>query len=400
MKPAFAALPTRQELESRIDRLRTALDARDDAWDAALVVDKVNQYYLTGTMQDGLFLLKRDGAFAYFARKSFQRARQESPLPAIYPMTSYREVAQHLGPSPMKVYLEKEVVTCAMFERLQKHLPLRETAALDGVIGAVRAVKSAYELTCMEASGRAHAYLLETVAPSLMREGMSEAELAVRLYEAMVALGHHGVTRFARFQTDVALGQVAFGENTIYPSNFYGPGGMKGLCPAAPLLGDSTRRLQKGDIVYLDVGFGVQGYHTDRSQAYCFGAAPSSETLRLHRACLALQKQIAARLKPGAVPHEIYACVTADLGADFRENFMGVGGDCLKFLGHGVGLYVDEIPALAPGFHEPLAENMTFAVEPKKSVPGVGLLGGEDTYLVTPDGGRCLTGGEKDILMV
>ncbi|MDR0670876.1 MAG: Xaa-Pro peptidase family protein [Oscillospiraceae bacterium] len=400
MKPACAAPPARQELESRIDRLRAALDARDNAWDIALVADKVNQYYLTGTMQDGLFLLKRDGAFAYFARKSFQRARRESPLPPIYPMTSYRDVARHLGPSPVRAYLEMEVVTCAMCERLQKHLPLREIAALDGVIGAVRAVKSPYELACMEASGRAHAYLLETVVPGLLREGMSEADLAMQLYEAMVALGHHGVTRFARFQTDVALGQVAFGENAIYPSNFYGPGGMKGLCPAAPLLGDSARLLQKGDIVYLDVGFGVQGYHTDRSQAYCFGATPSDEALRLHRACLALQKQVASLLRPGAIPHEIYASVTADLDDDFRENFMGVGDDCLKFLGHGVGLYVDETPVLAPGFHEPLQENMALAVEPKKSVPGVGLLGGEDTYLVTPGGGRCLTGGEKDILVV
>ncbi|MDR0381185.1 MAG: Xaa-Pro peptidase family protein, partial [Oscillospiraceae bacterium] len=389
-----------QELENRIHRLRAALDARDGAWDIALVADKVNQYYLTGTMQDGLFLLKRDGSYAYFARKSFPRARQESPLPHIYPMKSYREVAQHLGPAPLRAYLETEVVTCAMRERLQKYLPLREIAALDRVIGAVRAVKSPYELSCMEASGRAHAYLLETVAPGLLREGMSEAELAVELYGAMIALGHHGVTRFARFQTDVALGQVAFGENAICPSNFYGPGGIKGLCPAAPLLGDSARRLRKGDIVYLDVGFGVQGYHTDRSQAYCFGAAPSSEALRLHRACLALQKQTAALLTPGAIPHEIYAAVTANLGAEFQENFMGVGDDCLKFLGHGVGLYVDETPTLAPGFREPLQENMTLAVEPKKSVPGVGLLGGEDTYLVTPDGGRCLTGGEKDILVV
>lgn len=79
---------------------------------------------------------------------------------------------------------------------------------------------------------------------------------------------------------------------------------------------------------------------------------------------------------------------------------MGVGNESVKFLGHGVGLHVDEYPVIAKGFNEPLEENMVIALEPKRSIPGVGIVGVEDTYLVTPQGGKCLTGGEKEIILV
>jgi Xaa-Pro aminopeptidase len=65
-----------------------------------------------------------------------------------------------------------------------------------------------------------------------------------------------------------------------------------------------------------------------------------------------------------------------------------------------VGLHIDEYPVIAEGFTEPLLANMTIALEPKKGVGGVGMLGVEDTYAVTQTGGRCLTGGEKEIIEI
>jgi Xaa-Pro aminopeptidase len=81
--------------------------------------------------------------------------------------------------------------------------------------------------------------------------------------------------------------------------------------------------------------------------------------------------------------------------------FMGVDNrHRVKFLGHGVGLNIDELPVLAAGFDEPLEENMALALEPKKGVPAIGMAGVEDTYIVTPDGGECITGGGRDIVVV
>ena len=113
-----------------------------------------------------------------------------------------------------------------------------------------------------------------------------------------------------------------------------------------------------------------------------------------------IQKETAGLLKPGNIPSEIYNSVTSKLDADFLMGFMGVGNERVKFLGHGVGLQVDEYPVIANKFDEPLIENMTIAVEPKRSIENFGIVGVEDTYIVTKDGGKCITGGEKEIIVI
>jgi Xaa-Pro aminopeptidase len=89
-----------------------------------------------------------------------------------------------------------------------------------------------------------------------------------------------------------------------------------------------------------------------------------------------------------------------ELSDDFKRNFMGFGNRQVKFLGHGLGLHVDELPVIAEGFDDPIEENMVFAVEPKKGLKDVGLVGAEDTYIVTKDGAKCITGGGCDIIEV
>jgi Xaa-Pro aminopeptidase len=166
------------------------------------------------------------------------------------------------------------------------------------------------------------------------------------------------------------------------------------------LLGSRERLLKKGDLVFVDIGFAVNGYNSDKTQVYMFGAKPSADVIHAHRACMNLEVRLAERLKPGAIPADIYNSELEKLPGDLKENFMGFGARQVKFLGHGVGLQVDELPLIAGGYREPLQENMTVALEPKKGIPGVGMVGVEDTYVVSPGGGRCLTGGGRDILTI
>ena len=79
---------------------------------------------------------------------------------------------------------------------------------------------------------------------------------------------------------------------------------------------------------------------------------------------------------------------------------MGFGSRQVKFLGHGIGLNVDEYPVIAKGFKIPLQENMVFAIEPKKGIEGIGMVGTENTFIVTPDGGRCITGNNPGLILV
>jgi Xaa-Pro aminopeptidase len=263
----------------------------------------------------------------------------------------------------------------------------------------MRAVKDAGEISLIEESGRLHRELLETTVPGLLREGMSEVDLVGDVYSAMLRAGHHGVSRFAMFQMEMVVGQLGFGEDSIYPTNFDGPGGMLGLHPSVPALGSRDRRLRKGDMVFVDVGHGVLGYHSDKTQVYSFGAEPTAIAKETHEACRAVLRKALGLLKPGVPACEVYEEAMSGLPPCLSRNFMGYG-ESVKFLGHGVGLHIDEAPVIMAGNKAPLREGMVVALEPKCGIEGVGMVGVEETYLIEATGPRCLTGGDQDIQVI
>jgi Xaa-Pro aminopeptidase len=415
---------TAGELRARRRALCAAMNTYHPDWETALFADPVNQYYLTGTIQDALIVLRRtpeaEGHFFYGVRRSYSRACRESPLfqpgecagEEIFPIASYRDLAGRTGSVLGRVYLEGDTMPFAVIERLKKYFvfsrPAECTGAhtagagfLDAVIRQVRSIKSPAEINLMRRAGDAHRILLEERVPAILCEGISEAEFFGELSAAMYQLGYQGITRFHQCRSEMCLGQIGFGVNALVPSFFDGPGGAKGNCPAAPFGADEDRRLQKGDAVFVDIGFGIGGYHTDKTQVYFFGARPPDEFVKAHQLCVDIQRRLAGQLVPGAIPSKLYQDMLNSLNVDERDCFMGVDNDHqVKFAGHGTGLDIDELPVLAKGFDEPLCANMTLALEPKKAVAGTGLAGVEDTYIVTEEGGLCITGGGRDIIVI
>ncbi|MDD2473393.1 MAG: M24 family metallopeptidase, partial [Methanoculleus sp.] len=337
----------------------------------AAIFGRVNQFYLTGTMQDGVLLIPRDGEAVLRVRRSFERALDESFFSDIRPMKSFRDAACGMGACPETVHVDTEVVPLALLERFRKYFPFREAGSLDTQAAAVRAKKSAYELAIMERAGKIHRHALEDCVPGMLWEGMSEAELGGEVFSLMVREGHHGIARFGRFGTEMVLGQLGFGENSLYPTSFDGPGGCYGAAPGAPVLGSMGRTLKSGDLVFVDCACGVQGYHTDKTVTYMFGRSLPDEAIEAHHRCVEIQDEAASMLRPGTAPSEIYEAILDGLNPKFLEDFMGFGDRQAQFLGHGVGLCVDETPVIARGFDEPLEEGLVFALEPKKGVRGV-----------------------------
>ncbi|KKH92811.1 peptidase M24 [Methanosarcina sp. 1.H.T.1A.1] len=397
------------ELEYRMTRFRKRMDASNPDWEIAVIFSKINLYYFTGTMQDGMLIVPRDEEATFWVRRSYERALDESLFSNIEPMNSFRDAAGSMG-KPDKagnesklsdaVYLETEVVPLALYQRFQKYFPFKYVKSVDTQIASVRTVKSEYELSLLRESGRIHQHVLEDLVPEMLREGMSEADLATELFSVLIKEGHHGVSRFGMFDTEMILGNVCFGESSIYPTYFNGPGGKLGLCPAVPLLGSRDRKLRKGDLVFVDVGCGVEGYHTDKTTTYMFGSSLPQYAIDIHNKCVAIQNEAAAMLKPGAIPSEIYNTIMNGLDEEFLQNFMGFGGRKVKFLGHGVGLLIDETPVIAAGFDEPLREGMVFALEPKRGIENIGMVGIENTFIVTADGGECITGNNPGLIPV
>lgn len=380
------------ELNARLSRLRAALAQHDPAWSMTILDNKIDLYYFTGTMQDGALIVTPDQA-VLFVRRSFECAKRESAFADIRPLGSFRTVAEAFPAIPDRVYVAARTMTLQKLSLLQKYLPFTQPQPVDGVLAGLRAVKSAYELDCMRQSGVLHRFALEEIAPVLLRDGISEARLCSEVGTVLLERGAMGISRFNQAAADDVLGVASFSENSLTGCGLDSPTGTAGTCIAMKSIGSSERRLREGDVVLLDIPSGFRGYHTDKSISFFYGSLarhPQGGRIRAAREqCVFLEHEAAAMLRPGAVPAEVYGKLCACVDPAFRAGFMN---GC-KFLGHSIGLTMDESPVLARGFEEPIRAGMTFAVEPKIALEGIGLVGCENTYEVVSDGpARSLTG--------
>lgn len=379
------------ELEARLERFRRAMDAAHPGWEMAAVNHKVAMYYFTGTIQEGVLLIRPQDA-VFWVRRSFERACNESHFSDIRPMHSFREAAAFYGSAPKVMYIETKKATLDWERMLHKYFAFEELGSFDSVLQDLRMVKSEYELKQMEQSGAIHETVLDIVAPKLIHGGISEAQLAIALYSEMVQRGSHGTARFNQALGEEAVGIASFGKSGLVRTGFDGPGGTDGTCIAVQSIGNAFRKLQPGRLVYLDIPCGFDGYHTDKTVVYYYGDLAKDEQskhlIEAQQRCLELEQEVVRLMVPGESIENLYLRTMDKFDNIYGDAFMNGG----KFLGHSIGLVMDEAPAIAKGFKQPLQPGMTFAVEPKIALPGLGMVGTENTYVVTENGARSLTG--------
>lgn len=379
------------ELEARLERFRRAMDAAHPGWEMAAVNHKVAMYYFTGTIQEGVLLIRPQDA-VFWVRRSFERACNESHFSDIRPMHSFREAAAFYGSAPKVMYVETKKATLDWERMLHKYFAFEELGSFDSVLQDLRMVKSEYELKQMEQSGAIHETVLDIVAPKLIHGGISEAQLAIAIYSEMVQRGSHGTARFNQALGEEAVGIASFGKSGLVRTGFDGPGGTDGTCIAVQSIGNAFRKLQSGRLVYLDIPCGFDGYHTDKTVVYYYGDLAKDEQskhlIEAQQRCLELEQEVVRLMVPGEPIENLYLRTMDKFDNIYGDAFMNGG----KFLGHSIGLVMDEAAAIAKGFKQPLQPGMTFAVEPKIALLGLGMVGTENTYVVTEKGARSLTG--------
>jgi Xaa-Pro aminopeptidase len=232
---------------------------------------------------------------------------------------------------------------------------------------------------------------------------MNELEIARCLLQEMLAVGHQGQVRMHGLGEELYSGVVSAGDSGNYPTVSSGPVGYRGMHPAVPQMGYSGQIWRAGRPLILDTVFQLEGYHTDKTQVYFAGKQSQlpSKLKDAHSMCQEVHAWLLENLRPGARPSELYArCLDMVAQKGWGEGFMGLGANKVPFVGHGVGIFVDDWPVVAPKFDAPLEENMVLALEPKIGIPGLGMAGVENTCRVTPRGGVSLTGDADDILCV
>jgi Xaa-Pro aminopeptidase len=388
------------EIYQRVSRLQHRL--QEGLVDGALILDSLNMYYYTGTMQQGVLFVPTEGEPVFMVRRSYERAQLETPLKRVLPLQGFSQLQGILADHGLRTKVlgvNETTLPVSVFKTLVKALPRGMFTDISVLLGMIRAVKSEYEVELIRKAGARHEMVYSAI-PSKIHAGMTEWALGTEIHKEMLALGFTGVTRFSALGGELDMGIVSFGESGNYPTASVGPGGLRGLSPAFSWVG-GEKKLRKREPIFVDTGFGYEGYFTDKTRVFSLGTPPAP-ALDAHKICLEIQEAVRCRIKPGAIPSQIYKEVYNKLiyPCGFDKHFMGFGSNQVLFLGHGIGLAIDESPAIAGKVHTPLEANMVIALEPKKGLEGIGLVGVENTFLVTDEGGEKLTSGSDEITIM
>jgi len=403
---ALATIPA-EELALRHERCRSLLRELVPQAGGLLVFSKPQIYYLTGTMGAGCCWLPLDGAPLLLLRKGRERADLESPTIRNVAYRSYKDlaglVAEAGAPFSDVVAVDMAGLTWQLGQMLAARLPGVRFVSGDNVLAIAQARKSEWELGILRLCGERHHIALHDVLPKLIKPGMSEREISHLSWSVFYELGHQGVLRMSAYGEECFLGHVSAGDSGNYPSSFNGPLGVRGEHPAVPLMGYAGQVWNYGEPLALDVGFQMEGYHTDKTQL-CWAGPESGipdAARSAHSFCMDVQAWAAEALKPGALVSEIWAhCADWAVKAGFGEGFMGLGANKVPFLGHGIGLAIDGWPAIAKGFDRPVEQGQVFALEPKHGIPGLGMVGVENTFEVREGGAVCITGDDYAMLCI
>jgi len=394
-------LTPESELLDRIGRLQAAMGRL--GFDAVLLAQNADLFYFTGTIQSGALYVPAVGAPVYFVRKDASRARAESALAHVVSMGSLRELPNVLHSmgyaAPRRLGFEYDVLPVAVFDRYCKAFPTAESLDASFLVRRVRMIKSSYEISLMRKAAQ-QADSVYRHAREILRAGTTDIELAAELEHYVRLQGHPGLVRMRSFNGEMLFAHVFSGADAACPAYLDTPLGGVGPHPSFGQ-GASWQRIQVHQPVVIDTGSFVDGYLVDQTRILSIGELPD-HLLTAYSDMLRVQTLMQRIVVPGITWAEVYArCYALALELGYADNFMGAKGAQASFIGHGLGIEIDELPIIAPGFTQDIFEpEMTFAFEPKAVFSGEGVVGIENTYVLHSNGLEQLTFSDEALGIV
>ncbi len=370
--------------------------------DAVFIFQNTDLYYFSGTIQSGLLCLPCSGDPIYLVTKSMVRATQESVWKNIIALPKLEKAPEILaseGIQPLKkVGLEMDVIPAAHYFRITQSFPDVEFVDASPAIRKIRMIKSPYEVDQIREAAKMILQAWQQL-PSWIRPGVTELEVLAQMEQYLRLQGHQGILRTRGFNCEIGYGAFAAGSNACFPTSFPGSTGYRGLYPAISNTG-SERPLVPGEPLLVDIAGGYGGYLADATRTFAIGSLPS-DMREAHAWILELNLEIESMLISGMECCKIcdYAFVKAE-NHHFADTFMGIGDNHLRFIGHGIGLELDEWPVLASKSSMQLKADMVVAVEPKLFFPERGGIGIENMYLITETGCEKLTPYSDEIIII
>ena len=381
------------ELELKWRRIQQAM--RQEEADGCLLTMNMNLYYVSGQVFNGYFYLPAEGRPYWFVKRltvpetnQVHVIRKPEQIPDFF-----RDLNLAM---PRKLLLEEDELSYNECIRLQHVFRAEATGNASALIRHIRMIKTPWEIEQMRISARRHEAVYREI-PACYRPGMRDVELQIEIEKRMRMHGSLGYFRAFGSNMDIFMGSLLAGENAGEPSPFDFALGGKGIHASGPLGANGTL-LREGTTVMADMSGNYTAYQTDMTRVFSIGKLPD-RAYRVHRVALEIQARMERTAKPGVSCAELYRDALAMAGQEgLKDCFMGTHLQA-KFVGHGVGLEINELPVLTTRSKDILQPGMTFAFEPKFVLAGIGAVGIENTFLVTDSGVEKMTLLDENIIV-
>jgi Xaa-Pro dipeptidase len=383
------------ESEHRVSCMQSRL--KQSGISGALLIFPIDVYYFTGTRQNSALWIPAEGLSMLLVRKSLTRAKEESPLADIRPFPSSKEFASLFSNEAVTIGMTFDVVPAQQLNYYTKLLPGRNFVDISPIIRELRSVKSDFELQELRSSAEMLCSVFSEV-PHFLKAGMRELDLAAEFEYRLRKAGNEGFVRMRAFNQELS-GGLAVSKGGATHGYFDGAVTGKGLSAASPQ-GASLEKIPENEPILLDYAGVFNGYITDMTRIFVIGSL-DPQLQRAFDVAIEIQYAVQQAMIPGAVAEDIYL-MAAEMAekAGLGSCFMGMPGEQSKFVGHGVGLELDEFPILAKGFKMELQAAQTIAVEPKFIIPEKGVIGIENTFFVSEHGGIKITNIPDEIVFI
>ena len=389
------------ELEKRRERLAIALS--ENGIESALIDDPVELYWLTGGRQNGLILVgSKDSNVqtTHWVKRSLERAKFESggenspdPIIAQPRMSDLVDSIRKIGGTQKPSMLEGKIPHDRWKFISQKIKSLDgESKDCTSIMYKLRETKSSWEVDMLRESGRINKDMFQAIKEN-GGLGKTELEMAGVAEQISRKAGFGGRIRMRKWPMDCDRVVIVAGESASIPSYFDSAIGGIGASPISSL-GSGHAKVKPNSPVTVDIVHLHRGYVSDCTRMFSAGDLESKWIERLDH-MVEIRKAVVSSLEKGdecSKTWEIGSMMAKEMG--YSDNLMGMLPDKSNFLGHSVGLELDETPVIANGFDRPLCIGGTMAIEPKVIYPD-GCIGTEDTFVRTKDGMECLTMGDS-----
>lgn len=390
----------REEIQSRIARFQKSLQDSDIA--GALISQNVDLFYFAGTIQRCFLFIPAEGEAVLAVHGNLERAQKESSLSQVVPLKKSQQLAQALCDFNYsirgRIGLEMDVLPARYYLALRRENAEADFLDVSELVRKVRMVKSEYEISQI----RKACQILNQVmmeAQKSIRPGMTELEVDALLVGLARRLGHQGLLRMRGYNQEMFSAHVFCGKTATLSPTMNVPLGGLGTTPAIAQ-GASFNVITENEPLIIDFGVGINGYVTDMTRTFVIGKL-SQKLQEAYSVAKEIKEFAEQWVAPGRSWSQLYReIIELVRQKGYQDYFMGCRGHQVAFIGHGIGLEIDEYPVIAPGFHEEFKENMVFAFEPKLVFPDVGAVGVEDDYVVTKSGMERLTTYNDQVLAI